>query len=82
MTSIAISPKFQIVIPKAIRAVLNLRPGQRVEVKLDASGRVFLEPELDMRSARGFLEPIPGVDVTDVPNDPESPVGENGKIGK
>ncbi len=73
MTSVAISPKFQIVIPKAIRVVLNLRPGQRVEVKLDESGRAFLEPELDIRSARGFLKPIAGVDVTDIPNDPEGP---------
>lgn len=78
MTSVAISPKFQIVIPKAIRAVLNLRPGQRMEVRLDASGRVFLEPELDMRSARGFLEPISGVDVTDVPNDPDDPDDSEG----
>jgi len=72
MTSVAISPKFQIVIPKAVREVLKLVPGQRVEVRLDA-GRIFLEPELDIRSARGFLKPIAGIDVTDVPNDEEGP---------
>ncbi len=39
MTSVAISPKFQIVIPKAVREALKLRPGQRVEVRLDGEGR-------------------------------------------
>ena len=73
MSSVAISPKFQIVIPKAVRTVLKLRPGQRVEVKIDESGRAYLEPELDILSAKGFLEPIPGVDISDVPNDPEGP---------
>ncbi len=69
MTSVAVSPKFQIVIPKAVREVLKLRPGQRVEVKLDASGRAFLEPEPDIMSLRGIC---PGMN-TDVPNDPEGP---------
>jgi AbrB family looped-hinge helix DNA binding protein len=73
MTSVAISPKFQIVIPKAVREALKLRPGQRVEVTLDGAGRVLVEPELDIRSARGFLKPIAGVDVTDVAADPEGP---------
>lgn len=73
MTSVALSPKFQIVIPKALREVLKLVPGQRMEMNLDPAGRLFLEPELDIRSARGFLKQIPGVDVSDVPNDPESP---------
>lgn len=73
MTSVALSPKYQIVIPKALREILKLVPGQRLEVNLDAAGRLLLEPELDIRSARGFLKPIPGVDVSDVPNDPEDP---------
>jgi AbrB family looped-hinge helix DNA binding protein len=73
MTSVAISPKFQIVIPKAVREALKLRPGQRVEVRLDGAGRVLVEPELDIRSARGFLPPIPGVDVALVASEPEGP---------
>lgn len=73
MTTVAISPKFQIVIPKAVREALKLRPGQRVEVRLDGQGRVLVEPELDIRSARGFLKPIAGVDVSDIPADPEGP---------
>lgn len=73
MTTATISPKFQIVIPKAIRDVLGLRPGQKVDLRLDSAGRVVVEPEPDIRSARGFLKPIAGVDVTDIPNDPEGP---------
>ncbi len=73
MTSVAISPKFQIVIPKAVREALKLRPGQRVEVRLDGEGRVLVEPELDIRSARGFLPPVAGVDIARVAAEPEGP---------
>jgi AbrB family looped-hinge helix DNA binding protein len=67
MTSVAISPKFQVVIPKSVREALKLRPGQRMDVRLDASGAVVFEPELDIRSARGLF---PGMS-SHVPNDPE-----------
>jgi AbrB family looped-hinge helix DNA binding protein len=72
MTSVAISPKFQVVIPKAVREVLKLVPGQRVEVR-ELNGGIFFEPVPDIMSLRGFLQPIKGVDISDVPNDPESP---------
>jgi bifunctional DNA-binding transcriptional regulator/antitoxin component of YhaV-PrlF toxin-antitoxin module len=51
MASVIISPKSQIVISKSVRVVFNLRPGQRLEVKFGKSGRAFLEPGLDIRSA-------------------------------
>lgn len=74
MTSVVISPKFRVVIPKAVREALKLRPGQRLEMRLDsASGTVVLESELDIRSARGFLKPVPGKDLTHIANDPEAP---------
>ncbi|MFM2276318.1 MAG: hypothetical protein RL211_2190 [Pseudomonadota bacterium] len=66
MTSVALSPKFQIVIPKDVRRALQLVAGQRVEVRAEG-GKVVLEPELPMRAARGML---PGLDAS-VPNDPE-----------
>lgn len=72
ITSVAIFPKFQVVIPKAVREVLKLRPGQRVDVR-PLNGGVFFEPVPDIMSLRGLLKPIPGVDVSDVPNDPEGP---------
>lgn len=71
MTSVALSPKFQIVIPKAIREELKLVAGQRLEMRLDSLGNLILEPELDIRTARGFLPLIPGIDVSDIQNDPE-----------
>jgi len=68
MTSVAISPKFQVVIPKAVREVLKLVPGQRVEVR-ELNGGVFIEPAIDIMSLQGIC---PGMN-TDVPNDPEGP---------
>ena len=71
MTSVAISPKFQIVIPKSVRQALKLRPGQRVEVSLDGQGRLLVEPEPDVLALRGFLPPLPDIDVAEISNDPE-----------
>jgi AbrB family looped-hinge helix DNA binding protein len=68
MSSIALSPKFQIVIPKEIRRALNLQVNQRLEVRA-VNDRVELIPILPMKSARGMF---PGMN-SDVPNDPESP---------
>jgi AbrB family looped-hinge helix DNA binding protein len=69
MTSVAISPKFQVVIPRAVRQQLNLKAGQRVHVRANEAGQVVIEPELDIMSLRGILKPIPGVDITHIEND-------------
>ena len=66
MPTIALSPKFQIVIPKSVRQSLNLVAGQRLEVGV-RDGRVELIPQLPMTALRGLC---PGID-TQVPNDPE-----------
>ena len=71
MTSVAISTKFQVVIPRAVRQQLNLKAGQRVHVRANEAGQVVIEPELDIMSLRGILKPVPGVDITHVENDPE-----------
>lgn len=73
MTTVVISPKFQIVIPKDVRRQLNIRAGQRVEVRVEG-GRVVLQPELPMSALRGIC---PGIE-TDVPNDPEGPTWPGG----
>jgi AbrB family looped-hinge helix DNA binding protein len=57
MTTVSVSPKYQIVIPKAIREALNIKPGQKVQV-IHYQGRIELVPVRPMRSARGFLEGI------------------------
>lgn len=77
MTTVALSPKFQIVIPKAVREALKLVQGQRLEVRVQ-SGAVVLEPVIDIRSLRGYLPLIDGVDMSDIPNDEEGPTWPGG----
>jgi AbrB family looped-hinge helix DNA binding protein len=60
MTTVTISPKYQVVIPKQIREKLGLRPGQRVKA-VWYPGRVELVPVSAMGSMRGFLA---GIDTT------------------
>jgi len=60
MTTLTISPKYQVVIPKQIREKLDLRPGQRVQA-IQYDGRVELIPVRAMGSMRGFLT---GIDTT------------------
>ena len=73
MTTVAVSPKFQVVIPKEVRKLLNIRPGQRVEVRVQGGG-VLLVPQLPMSALRGIC---PGM-ATEVPNDPEGPTWPGG----
>ena len=54
MTTITISPKFQIVIPKAIRDLLRLRPGQKVQA-IAYDDRIELIPVRRAKEMRGFL---------------------------
>ena len=58
MNTVAISPKFQVVIPKDIRRALNLVAGQRMEVELNG-GKVEFIPEKTVASLRGRW---PGLD--------------------
>lgn len=60
MSIVTISPKFQVVIPKAIRERLGLRPGQRVEA-LIYGDRIELIPIRPITELRGSL---PGLDTT------------------
>ncbi len=66
MTSVALSPKFQVVIPKDVRKALNLVAGQRLEARV-VGDHVELVPELPISALRGMCRGIN----TDVPNDPE-----------
>lgn len=54
MTTVTISPKFQVVIPKAIRERLDLHPGQQVQA-LEYDGRIELIPVRSITRMRGFL---------------------------
>lgn len=60
MNAVSISPKFQVVIPKNIRELLHLVPGQKVQV-IPYEGRVEMIPERNIADMRGFLK---GIDIT------------------
>ena len=57
MTTVAVSPKFQVVIPKIIREELNIQPGQRMQV-IAYENRIMLIPIRPITEARGFLQGI------------------------
>ena len=57
MTTVTISPKFQVVIPKAIRESLGLEPGQKVQA-IEFDNRIELIPVRPIAEMRGFLRGI------------------------
>jgi AbrB family looped-hinge helix DNA binding protein len=57
MQTVTVSPKFQVVIPKAVRKALHLRPGQKMQV-IEYDGRIELVPERDIKELRGFVKGI------------------------
>ena len=64
MSTVTISPKFQVVIPKEIRNLLKLKCGQKVEI-LRYENRIELIPIRPLKQMRGILRGIQ----TDVPRD-------------
>lgn len=57
MQTVTLSPKYQVVIPKAVRESLQLRPGQKMQV-IEYDGRIEFIPERDINELRGFLKGI------------------------
>lgn len=62
--TVTVSPKFQVVIPLAIREALGIRPGQKIQA-IQYQDRIELIPVRPMRKARGMLK---GID-TSVPRE-------------
>ena len=60
METVTVSPKFQVVIPRALRESLRIRPGQKVQMIL-YKNRIELIPLQSLKRARGFLK---GIDTT------------------
>lgn len=60
MTSVTVSPKYQIVIPKEIRESMGIVPGQKVQIT-SYQGRIEVIPLKPMKEMRGFLN---GIDTT------------------
>ena len=57
METVTVSPKYQVVIPSAIRRSLDIRPGQKVQMIRyeDRVELILLRPVQEMR---GFLKDI------------------------
>ena len=55
MTSVTVSPKFQVVIPKAVRESMGVVAGQKMQV-LVYKNRIELIPIQAMETMRGFLK--------------------------
>ncbi|OHD21679.1 MAG: AbrB family transcriptional regulator [Spirochaetes bacterium GWB1_66_5] len=57
MSSVKVSPKYQVVIPKQIREKLRLIPGQQLEALL-YENRIELIPVRPVKQLKGFLKGI------------------------
>ncbi len=54
MNTVTVSPKFQVVIPKAVRDRARITPGEKLQV-LSFDDRIELVRTQPMRKMRGFL---------------------------
>ena len=57
MTTVTVSPKYQVVIPREVREALNIRPGEKVQV-FQYGDRIEFIPVRKMRTMRGHLKGI------------------------
>lgn len=57
VSTVTISPKFQVVIPKEVREKLGLTPGQKVET-IVFEDRIELIPVKPVKKMKGFLKGI------------------------
>jgi AbrB family looped-hinge helix DNA binding protein len=56
MTTITVSSKYQIVLPKAAREAMQIRPGMRLQVSHDERGGLRLVKEPTLEEMRGLLK--------------------------
>lgn len=64
MLAVTVSPKFQVVIPQAVREQLHIEVGQKLQV-LAYENRIEFLPMESPQALRGFLSGI----ATDVPRE-------------
>ena len=66
MSTVKVSSKFQVVIPRELREQLGIRAGMRLHA-VGHGGHIAFIPMRSLKQARGFLRGIR----TDVPRDPD-----------
>lgn len=64
MSTVTVSPKFQVVIPRDVRKSLGITPGQKIRV-IALGDRIEFIPIRPAKALRGFVR---GIDTT-VPRD-------------
>jgi AbrB family looped-hinge helix DNA binding protein len=57
METVKVSPKFQVVIPRAVRESMGIKAGQRVQV-IQYNNCIELVPVIPIKKMRGFLKGI------------------------
>jgi AbrB family looped-hinge helix DNA binding protein len=57
MTTVTVSPKYQVVIPKEVRQALGIKAGEKLDA-IPYRGHIALVPVRSIKSARGFLKGI------------------------
>jgi len=57
MTSVTVSPKYQVVIPKEVRESMGIVSGQKIQI-LTYQNRIELIPIRPMKKMRGFLKGV------------------------
>ncbi len=55
MDAVLVSPKFQIVIPRAVREALGIRSGQKLQI-IQYENRIELIPIRPIQEMRGFAK--------------------------
>ena len=60
MSTVKVSSKYQVVIPRDVREIAEIKPGTKVDVQVRA-GEIVLVPVRPMKEMRGFLR---GIDTT------------------
>lgn len=67
MTTVTVSPKFQVVIPKDVRDRVGLEAGQKIHV-FELEHSILLVPHVPIESMRGFLD---GLDLPPFEREPD-----------
>ena len=60
MKTVTVSPKYQVVIPRDVRKMLGIKPGEKMQV-INYANRIEFVPVKKIKTMRGFLK---GIDTT------------------